>query len=92
MEKPWEECIMIDLIDNWHDWKDTLRKAINLGDKVGLTDETMANVGSSIGSFLSHNVDPENKEERLLKELWSVANDHEKDTMTKVLIKMIKIH
>ena len=79
-------------MDNWHDWKETLRKAVNLGDKVGLTHETMANVGSSIGSFLSHNVDPENKEQRLLKEMWSVANQNEKESMTNVLIKMIKVH
>ena len=87
-----EEFSLENSMDHWNDWKDTLRKAVNLGDKIGLTPETMANVGSTIGSFLSNNVDPENKEQRLLKELWSVANENEKETMTNVLIKMIKVH
>ncbi|MFZ7134619.1 MAG: DUF3243 family protein [Eubacteriales bacterium] len=78
-------------MDNWYDWKDTLRKAVDIGEKVGLTDDTMANAGSKIGSLLSHNVDPENKEQRLLKEMWTAANDTEKENMTNVLIKMLRI-
>ncbi|MPW24429.1 DUF3243 family protein [Alkalibaculum sp. M08DMB] len=80
---------MSNSLDNWDNWKNTLKAAINLGDKAGLTQETMSNVGSSIGTFLAKSVEPENEEQRLLKEMWSVANNNEKETMTSVLIKMI---
>lgn len=83
---------MSNSIENWQNWKETLRKAVDLGERVGLTDDTMANMGSKIGSFLSHNVDPDNKEQRLLKEMWNAANETEKENMTNVLIKMLNVH
>lgn len=79
-------------VENWHDWMETLKGAIDLGEKVGLTNHTMANLGSKLGTFLSHNIDPDNKEERLLKEMWNVANEKERENMTNVLIKMLKLN
>ncbi|MFZ7119436.1 MAG: DUF3243 domain-containing protein [Eubacteriaceae bacterium] len=79
-------------MDNWNDWKNILRNAIDVGEKVGISDNTMVEIGSKIGSFLANNVDPENKEQRFLKEMWDVANDSEKETLTNVLMRMLKVH
>lgn len=79
-------------MDNWNDWKNILRNTIDVGEKVGISSNTIVEMGSKIGSFLANNVDPENKEQRFLKEMWDIANDSEKEILTKVLIRMLKVH
>lgn len=78
------------LIEDFDKWKKTLYNLISVGEKVGLSENTIKNLGSKIGEFLASNVDPENREQRLLKELFEVANDKEKETLTSIIIKMIQ--
>jgi len=80
----------INAINDWDKWKKVLYKAITVGETVGLTDHIIASIGSKIGEFLASNVDPENREQRLLKDLFQVANEKEKETLTNVIIKMIQ--
>ncbi|MFW5972028.1 MAG: DUF3243 family protein [Bacillota bacterium] len=80
---------MIEQFSDWDKWKKTLAQAINVGHKVGLKDETIINIGSKIGDFLDWNTDPENKEQRVIKEMWDLADEEEKKIMTKLLVKMV---
>jgi hypothetical protein len=82
--------INANIINDWDKWKKTLYKVISMGETVGLSDATIANIGSKIGDFLSNNVDPENREQRLLKELFEASNKKEKETLTGIIIKMIQ--
>jgi hypothetical protein len=82
--------INANIINDWDKWKKTLYKVISMGETVGLSDAAIANIGSKIGDFLSNNVDPENREQRLLKELFEVADKKEKETLTSIIIKMIQ--
>ena len=78
------------LIEDWDKWKKTLYNIISMGEKVGLSEDAITNVGSKIGEFLASNVDPENREQRLLKEFFEVANEKEKEILTALIIKMIQ--
>ncbi len=80
----------INLINDWDKWKKTLYNAISMGEKVGLSEDTITNIGSKIGDFLASNVDPENREQRVLKELFEVSNEKEKEILTGVIVKMIQ--
>ncbi|MCR4434634.1 MAG: DUF3243 domain-containing protein [Clostridiales bacterium] len=75
---------------DWDSWKQTMAKAINLGETVGFSEETIKKIGFRIGNFLSANVDPENREHRLLHELWKVGDDSERMVLTKMLVKMVQ--
>ena len=79
----------MDLMDNWHKWKNTLGKAVDLGETVGLSDDTINNVAEKIGTYLSNNIDPHNDEERLLKELWDVASEEDRKTLAKLLVRVV---
>lgn len=74
--------------NNFNAWKDTLGKAVNIGENIGMSDNTINNIAESVGSFLSKNVQPSNDEEKLLKELWDVANSHDKHILAKLVVKM----
>lgn len=87
---------MVEQFTDWDKWKKTLGQAIDIGHKVGLKDETIIKIGSKIGDFLDWNADPENREQRIIKEMWDVADNEEQKILTKLLVKMIsseeKVH
>ena len=80
----------IDLVNDWDKWKKTLHNAISMGETVGLSDNTITNLGSKVGEFLANNVDPENPQQRVLKELFTVSNKSQQETLSNVIIKMVE--
>lgn len=73
-----------------NDWKETLGKAVNVGEAVGLSDATINNIAEKVGNYLANNVEPQNNEEKLLKELWDNANQHDRHILAKLVVKMTK--
>lgn len=78
----------MDLMDNWNDWRKTLGKAVDLGETVGMSDKTITNVAEKVGTFLSNNVGPHNDEERLLKEMWDVASEEDREVLARLVVKI----
>ncbi len=75
-------------LDDWGKWKETLGKAVDMGETVGMSDNTINNIAERVGTFLSNNVDPRNDEERLLKELWDAADQRDKEVLAKLVVKI----
>ena len=75
-------------IDDWDDWKNILGKAVNLGETIGMSENTINKVAERIGTFLSNNIEPRSNEERLLKELWDVGDDVDRQTLAKLVTKI----
>lgn len=80
----------VNVLNDFDKWKKTLYNAISMGETVGLSEDTITNLGTKVGDFLASNVDPENPQQRLLKELFEVSNKREQETLTSVIIKMIE--
>ncbi len=80
----------VDTLSNWDNWKATLGKAVNVGEKMGLSENTIDNIGAKVGNLLTANVDPENREQRVLQELWKSGDDHDRKVLTKMLINMVQ--
>ena len=77
-------------LSDWSKWKGTLSKAVNIGEAVGLSEETIDNIAVKLGNTLSAVVDPENREQRVLQELWKVGDDSERKTLAKLVVNMVK--
>lgn len=77
-------------INEWDKWKEALAKAVNFGEKIGFSDETIEKIGYKIGNFLSEKVDPENREQRLLQELWKSGNNEDKKALTGMIANMVQ--
>ena len=75
-------------INHWGKWRETLGKAVDIGETVGMSDETMTNIAERVGTFLANNVDPRNDEERLLKELWDAADERDREVLAKLVVKI----
>jgi hypothetical protein len=75
---------------HWEKWKGTLAKAVSLAEIAGISEATIERIGFKIGNILSSTIDPENREQRLLQELWKVGDDNERTILTRLLIKMLQ--
>jgi len=75
-------------LSDWDKWKENLKRAVNMGQTLGMSEETIDNIAYRVGNVLSSSVDPENREQRLLQELWKVGDDSDRKTLAKLVVKM----
>jgi len=74
---------------DWSEWRQTLAQAIDVGHGMGMSDEEIAQKAEAIGDFLAKNVDPKNPEQRVLKELWEVADEEQQQELARLIIEMV---
>jgi hypothetical protein len=70
-------------------WKEFLADRVSQAEKAGMSEETVSKLAFQIGEFLSDKIDPENTQERVLKELWDVGNEEEKRTIARLMVKLV---
>ncbi|MDD3653871.1 MAG: DUF3243 domain-containing protein [Desulfotomaculaceae bacterium] len=74
---------------SWHDWKKTLGKAVGAAEFVGMSDEMINKIAYHLGNFFASKIDPANREQRLLKELWEVGTVEEKRVLARIISKLV---
>ncbi|MFD2616823.1 DUF3243 domain-containing protein [Terrilactibacillus laevilacticus] len=77
------------VLENWDQWKDFLADRLHQAESVGLSQDTIANFATQVGDYLSTKVDPKNQQERMLSDLWSVADQNEQRTIANLMIKLV---
>ncbi|MEI7026308.1 DUF3243 domain-containing protein [Paenibacillus sp. y28] len=80
---------MATVLKSFEKWKDFLHERLEQAEKAGMSEETIAKMAFQIGEFLSDKVDPENKEERLLQELWRVGDEQERRALAKLMVRLV---
>lgn len=78
------------VLDNFGRWKDFLNERMQQGKNLGIDEQTMTDFAAEVGDYLAKNVDPQNEEERLLKDLWEVGNEEEQRTMAHLMMKLVQ--
>lgn len=81
---------MATILKNFERWKEFLGDRIEQAEKMGMNEEAIAKVAAQVGDFLANKIDPENSEERVLKQLWDVADDQEKLAIAHCMVKLVK--
>jgi hypothetical protein len=83
------------VLENFDQWKEFLSKQIDNAKSAGASEDAIVNAATRIGNFLADKVDPRNREQRLLKELWDRGSDEERHALMSMLTKMLsdgKVH
>jgi len=75
---------------SWNTWKKALGKAVRTADVVGISDDTVDKLAYRLGDFFANNLDPANREQRLLKELWEVGEEGEKKALAKMITRLVE--
>ena len=78
------------VLDNFDNWKDFLKGRLQNAEKSGVSDDTIDNFATEIGEYLATNVDPKNEEQRVLSDLWNVADEKEKEAIASAMINLVK--
>ncbi|MDM5358083.1 DUF3243 domain-containing protein [Peribacillus sp. RS7] len=78
------------VLDNWDQWKNFLGDRLNQGEQQGLSEGAVNNLAYEIGDYLAKQVEPQNDQEKVLADLWSVASDQEKHAMASVMVKLVE--
>ncbi len=79
---------MTTVLTYWDKWKEFLGERVKSAKQAGMTEETITNLATQIGEFLADKVDPKNDEERVMQELWAVADAEEKKTIARLMFKL----
>lgn len=80
---------MVDDEKSWQKWKDTLATAVDIGSFMGMNKDTIEGVAYRLGNFLASRVDPANREQRVLKELWDAADEDQRRVLAQVITQMV---
>jgi len=75
---------------HWEKWKETLAKTVSLAETIGMSERSIDKIALKIGTILSARIDPENREQRLLQELWRVGDDKDRAVLAKLVVNMLE--
>ena len=53
-----------------------------------MSEDTISKLAYEIGSFLDEKIDPQNAQERTIKELWDVGDEQERKTIAKLMVRL----
>lgn len=76
-------------VQNFDAWKDYLSQNVNLAKKAGTSEETIVEMASKLGNLLSNQVDPANREQRLLKELWDKGDENDRKSLARMITRLV---
>jgi hypothetical protein len=77
------------VLTNFDTWKQFLHDRVQAAENIGLSEEQVSKLAYKIGDFLANKIDPENSQERVLKDLWDVADQDEQKTIARLMVKMV---
>lgn len=76
-----------EILQNFNRFRDYLGDQVQKGEKLGLGEDGLAKGAKRIGDYLEKRQEPKNREEKLLQELWKVAEEDEKKTLGRLLVR-----
>ncbi|OAH53820.1 MULTISPECIES: DUF3243 domain-containing protein [Bacillaceae] len=78
------------VLDNWQDWKRFLGNKMDNAVVKGIPEEVINKLALEVGDYLHSNVDPKNEQERVLSDLWSVADENEQKALARCMMKLVQ--
>lgn len=78
------------VLDNWKQWEDFLADRLHQAQNEGMSDGAISNLALQIGDYLANQVEPKNEQERILADLWSVADKQEQQAIANMMVKLIQ--
>jgi Protein of unknown function (DUF3243) len=90
LETKMKEVKHMSVLDNFEQWKDFLANRLEQAQQQGLSQQVISDIAYQIGDYLAKQVDPKNPEERLLADLWKVADEQEQHAIANMMVKLVQ--
>ena len=78
------------LLSNWEHWTSFLGTQVAEAKENGMSNKFIEKAAIQIGDYLAKNVEPQNEQERVLSDLWAVADKDEKHAIANCIIKLVE--
>ncbi|AMX00114.1 DUF3243 domain-containing protein [Rummeliibacillus sp. G93] len=78
------------LLENWQQWTSFLGQHVNQAEQSGMPNNAIKQAAMQIGDYLANNVDPKNEQQRVLSDMWGVANENEKEALASCVVKLVQ--
>ncbi|MFY4775430.1 DUF3243 domain-containing protein [Metabacillus sp. RGM 3146] len=78
-----------EILSSFEHFKKYLAGKIEVGKKLGLGNEQLAMTAEKIAGYLAENIEPKNREEYVLKELWKAGDQEQQHHLAHMLINMV---
>lgn len=78
------------VLDNFEQWKGFLGERLEQAEGKGLNSAAVSDMAFRIGDYLANEVEARNDQEKLLAELWKVADEQEKHAIANLMIKLVQ--
>lgn len=78
------------VLENWDEWKNFLGDRLNRAENEGMDGQVINNLAFEVGDYLAKQVDPKNTQERVLADLWSVADEKEQHAIANMMVKLVE--
>jgi Protein of unknown function (DUF3243) len=78
------------VLDNFEQWKDFLANRLQHAQNEGMDSNLISNLAYQIGGYLASQVEPKNPEEKLLAEMWKVADQEEQHAIANTMVKLVQ--
>ena len=79
----------MNFVQNWDEWRDSLGEIVRAAREVDPSEQHTVEVVEDMIDFLSERVCPGSPEERIVRELWDRADEHERRTLARILLRML---
>jgi pantoate kinase len=74
---------------NWEGWKNFMGRAVEFATELGVSSDQITTLAHKVGNILAENVYPSAPEQKVLKDLWMQADDHEKQTLANLVTRLV---
>lgn len=78
------------VLENWDSWKNFLGDRLNYAQDKGMSQDTITDLATEIGSYLANEVESKNEQEKVLADLWSVASKDEQHAIANMMVKLVE--
>ncbi|MBM7632652.1 DUF3243 domain-containing protein [Geomicrobium sediminis] len=80
------------VLENWDHWKSFLGDRLESAQHDGLNESVVSDVAFEVGDYLANQVEPQNEQERVLADMWKVADESEQHAIANMMVKLVQKH
>jgi len=78
------------ILESWQQWTQFLGEKVEDAKDDGVSKKMIDQAALQIGEYLAKNIEPQNEQERVLSDLWSVASSDEKRALASCVVKLVE--
>ncbi|GAB2548242.1 DUF3243 domain-containing protein [Gracilibacillus alcaliphilus] len=78
------------VMDNFESWKDFLGDRLHEAKDQGMSNKAISELAFDIGNYLSTEVQAENEQEQILRDLWNAADEKEQHAIANIMVKLVQ--